>query len=352
MLLSRYLLNLMLALVGFLPLATTAQAQSVAPAIRGFTVDQVAELAPGTELIFRVNANPGGAVQIDIDGVANPLGLSETSAGLFTGAYTISIRDKIRPDSRVQATVRLDARQTTMTLGQSLLTEAANAKAIALAYPQPQLTRIETRNTGALTGGHELSFNVNGTAGGTAQVSLDGGKTLIPLAEERSGRYSGRYTVKTRDSFSDATPALFSLTIADKTTRATKPLASGVIVPVAQVEPAPAACMACGVVASVQQVKVKGKPNYLGAIAGGVAGAALGNQVGKGDGRTAATVIGAVGGAVAGREIEKNVRSGTYYEVMVKLDDGSTRTVRYEKDPGFAVGAKVRMDGEQLRSRE
>lgn len=348
---SRYVLNLMLALAGFLPLAG-AHAQGTAPAIRSFAVDQVAELAPGTELIFRVNASSGGAVQIDIDGVANPLGLAETSVGQYAGAYTISIRDKIGPDSRVQATLRLDARQTTLTLGQTLLTEAAHAKAIAVAYPQPQLTRIETRNTGAVTGGHELSFLVNGTAGGSVQVSLDGGKTLIPLAEERSGRYGGRYTVKTRDLFSDATPALFSLTIADKTTRATKPLASGAITPVALVEPAPAACVACGVVASVQQIKVKGKPNYLGAIAGGVAGAALGNQVGKGDGRTAATMIGAVGGAVAGREIEKNVRSGTYYDVAVKLDDGSIRTVRYEKDPGFAVGAKVRLDGEQLRSRE
>ena len=343
--------TLALVLTSFLPLSG-AQAQSAAPVIRSFAVDQVAELAPGTELIFRLNASPGGNLQLDIDGVANPLGLSETSTGSYAGAYTISIRDKIRPDSRVLATLRLDGRQTIATLGQTLLTEMAHTKAMAAAHPQPQLSRIETRNTGALTGGNELSFFVNGTAGGSAQVSLDGGKTMIPLAEERVGRYSGRYTIKTRDQFNDATPALFSLTIADKTTRATKPLSSGATVPVVLAEPVSVACTGCGVVESIQKVKVKGKPNYVGAIAGGVAGAALGNQVGKGDGRTLATVLGVVGGSLAGREIEKQVRSDTRYDVVVRLDDGSRRSISYPTDPGVAVGAKVRFDGDLLRTRE
>jgi len=351
MMLRNYSMTLLLAVLGFLPLAG-AQAQTGTPVIRSFSVDQVPELVPGTELIFRVNGNAGGTLQIDIDGVASPLGLAETSAGLYAGAYTISIRDKIAYNGRVVATLRLDGRQTTAALGQTLLTEAAYAKASAAVQVQPQISRIETRNTGAFSGGHEISFIVNGTPGGSAMVSLDGGKSTIPLAEERSGsgRYSGRYTVKTRDQFSDATPAQFSLALADKTTRAAKPLASGALVPVAQVEPP--RCDGCGVVQLVKTVKVKGKPNYLGAIAGGVAGAALGNQVGKGDGRSVATVLGAVGGAVAGREIEKQVRSDTRYDVTVKLDNGTTRMISYEADPGIAVGAKVRFDGDLLRTRD
>ena len=99
---------------------------------------------------------------------------------------------------------------------------------------------------------------------------------------------------------------------------------------------------------SVTKVNVKGKPNYLGAIAGGVAGAALGNQIGKGDGNTAATVIGAVGGAVAGREVEKRVRSNTVYDVVVKLNDTSSKTVRFESDPGFKAGSKVKVSGDTL----
>ncbi|MEO7939110.1 MAG: glycine zipper 2TM domain-containing protein [Burkholderiaceae bacterium] len=351
MMLRNCCLTVMLALTSFLPMAG-AQAQTGTPVIRSFVVDQVAELAPGSELIFRVNASPGGSVQLDIDGVSNPLGLSETGPGAYAGAYTISIRDKIRPDSRVLATVRLNGRQASATLAQTLLTEAAYTKAMGLTNPQPQLTRIETHSTGALAGGNELTFHARGTAGGSAQVSLDGGKTMIALTEDRAGRYSGRYTIKTRDQFGDATQALFLLTVADKTTRATKALTNGAIVPAAVVEPVPVACLQCGVVVAVNTVKVKGKPNYIGAIAGGVAGAALGNQVGKGDGRTLATVLGVVGGAVAGREVEKQVRSDNRYDVVVRLEDGSSRTISYPTDPGVVVGAKVRFEGDQLHTRE
>ena len=104
-------------------------------------------------------------------------------------------------------------------------------------------------------------------------------------------------------------------------------------------------------VASVKKVKVKGQTNYIGAIAGGVAGAALGNQVGKGSGKSAATILGAVGGAVAGREIEKNVKSGHRYDVVVRLDNGTSRTMSYDNDPGVAVGAKVQFVGDVLQTR-
>ena len=353
MMMSRtYWMPFLLALFGLVPWMGV-QAQSGTPVIRSFTVDQVPELVPGTELIFRVGGSAGGSLQLDIDGVASPLGLTETSAGMYAGAYTISIRDKISHDSRVLATLRLDGRQATVALGQTLLTAAAHARMNAAVPVQPQISRIETRNTGALTGGHVISFFVDGTPGGLAMVSLDGGKSTIPLTEERTGRYSGRYTVKTRDQFSDNTQAQFSLVLADKTLRAAKPLGSGAVAPVAQAAPAePPVCDGCGVVVSVNTVKVKGKPNYVGAIAGGVAGAALGNQVGKGDGRTLATVLGAVGGAVAGREVEKQVRSDTRFDVTVKLDNGTTRVVSYDANPGLAVGSKVRFDGELLRVRD
>ena len=333
-----------------------ASAQTAAPVVRSFTVGQVAQLGPGTELIFRAIGSPGGTVLLAIDGVANQLGLVETSSGNYQGAYTISIRDRIAFDSKVKATLKLGTQQATAVLGQTLLTEAAHAKQVAANSPIPQISGFETRNTGALTGGHELTFIIVGTTGGAAQVSLDEGKTQIVLAEEKNGRYSGNYTVKSRDQFSDTTQVLATLSIADKTTRVAKNLAAGSVVPMALATPAPApapaaavaVCEECGVVQAVNVVKVKGKPNFLGAIAGGVAGAALGNQVGKGDGKTAATVLGAVGGAVAGREVEKRVRSGNRYDVVVKLDNGSSKTVSFEADPGFKVGSKVKLSAETL----
>lgn len=107
-------------------------------------------------------------------------------------------------------------------------------------------------------------------------------------------------------------------------------------------------CATCGVVESVREVQVKGEGTGLGAIAGGVLGGALGNQAGKGNGRKAMTVIGAVGGGLAGHEIEKRARAEVVYDVGVRMDDGSLRTVRQKTAP--ATGARVRVDGSTLRS--
>ena len=334
------------AVCSFTMVSVQAQAN---PSIRSLTVDPVAQLTPGTELVFRANGTGNGAFSLRVDGVTSLIGLPETQTGVYEGAYTISIRDKIRFDSKVNATLKVGDRQTTVLLGQSLLTADAQAKAMMAASPVPTISRLETRNDGALSGGHELSFVVNGTAGAKTSVSMDGGKTSIALVEEKSGHYVGSYTVKSRDQLNDSTQVRATLALGEKKATAVKALAAGVVIPQAVVA---LACDGCGVVQSVSKVKVKGKSNYLGAIAGGVAGAALGNQVGKGDGNTAATVIGAVGGAVAGREVEKRVRSNTVYDVVVKLNDASTKTVRFETDPGFKAGSKVKLSGDTLVSNE
>jgi len=331
----------------------SALAQSNAPTIRSFSVAQVPELTPGTELIFRAEGTPKGVLSLRIDGATNLVGLPETRPGSYEAAYTISIRDKITYESKVNATLRVGQRLDTVTLGQTLLTTDAHARLVAAASPPPAIERLETKNSGALTGGHEIDFALSGTPGGTASVSLDSGKTIIPLAEEKDGQYTGRYTVKSRDRLSDTTQVSATLALGERKATAVKPLAPGVLVPRTAVAAAVAAkCAACGVVQAVNKVDLKGTPNYVGAIAGGVAGAALGNQVGKGDGRTAATLLGAVGGAVAGREVEKRVRANTVYDVVVKLDDATTRTVRYESEPTFQVGSKVRFSGEALVANE
>ncbi len=135
--------------------------------------------------------------------------------------------------------------------------------------------------------------------------------------------------------------------------------------PVATAEPAPAAthrpakpaperaaaapsCVGCGVVVAVQAVQQPGQGTGVGAVAGGVVGAAVGNQFGSGGGRTAMTVLGAIGGGMAGNEIEKRSRASTVYDVKVRLDDGTLRTLRLSQAP--AVGARVQVEGSTLRS--
>lgn len=103
-----------------------------------------------------------------------------------------------------------------------------------------------------------------------------------------------------------------------------------------------AVCQHCGVVESVRSVQKKGDAQGVGAVAGGVLGAVLGNQVGGGNGRTAMTVLGAVGGGMAGHEVEKRVRSETVYEVRVRMDNGTTRTITQHSAP--AQGSRVTVD--------
>ena len=102
----------------------------------------------------------------------------------------------------------------------------------------------------------------------------------------------------------------------------------------------------CGIVQSIRPVEVRGDGSYVGPIAGGVLGAVLGNQVGKGDGRKAATAVGAIGGAVLGREIERRRGSSTHYDVVVRMEDGTERTISVPQSGELRVGDPVKVSAE------
>ena len=98
-----------------------------------------------------------------------------------------------------------------------------------------------------------------------------------------------------------------------------------------------------GVIQSVKEISTPAKSNGVGPIAGGIAGAVLGNQVGHGTGRTIATVLGAAGGAFAGKEIEQQARATKSWEITVRLDDGSYRTISSSSAPIWRGGERVRL---------
>jgi outer membrane lipoprotein SlyB len=93
-------------------------------------------------------------------------------------------------------------------------------------------------------------------------------------------------------------------------------------------------------VESVREVKEAGDAKGVGAIAGGVVGGVLGNKLGK---NRIVTVLGAAGGAFAGHQIEKQVRAEKRWETVVRLDDGSQRTISSEAQPAWRVGERVRL---------
>lgn len=107
--------------------------------------------------------------------------------------------------------------------------------------------------------------------------------------------------------------------------------------------PLPAICSECGIVETVREVAVEPKGSGGGAVAGGVIGGLIGNQWGRGATRDIATVLGAVGGAYAGNHIEKSTKESKRYDVVVRFEDGSTRTFSSDAPPAWHGGDRVRL---------
>ncbi len=112
--------------------------------------------------------------------------------------------------------------------------------------------------------------------------------------------------------------------------------------------PALAACNNCGTVVDVKTVKKDGEASGAGAVVGGVLGGVLGHQVGSGRGNTAATVVGAGAGAYAGHQVEKNQKATTTYQVVVKLEEGNTRTFNFDNPTRYQVGDKIKIVDKKL----
>jgi outer membrane lipoprotein SlyB len=101
------------------------------------------------------------------------------------------------------------------------------------------------------------------------------------------------------------------------------------------------------VVESVREVKEPGDAKGLGAIAGGVLGGVVGNKLGKGKGLV--TILGAAGGAFAGHQVEKRARADKRWEIAVRLDDGSQRTLSSDVQPAWHAGDRVRLVNDKLQ---
>jgi outer membrane lipoprotein SlyB len=111
---------------------------------------------------------------------------------------------------------------------------------------------------------------------------------------------------------------------------------------------ASAACKDCGTVVDLKKIEKEGEASGAGAVLGGIAGGVIGHQIGSGRGNTAATVAGAAGGAYAGHQIEKSRNKTVSYQVIVRMEDGKTRTFTYKEQTGFHMGDKVKIVDHRL----
>ena len=112
--------------------------------------------------------------------------------------------------------------------------------------------------------------------------------------------------------------------------------------------PAPTICRECGVVENIQAMQQKGEGSGIGAIGGAVLGGILGNQVGEGSGKKLARIGGAVLGGLAGNEVERQQRSSTQYQVVVRMEDGTRRVLTLAQPPSVHPGDPVRVRNGEL----
>jgi outer membrane lipoprotein SlyB len=106
-------------------------------------------------------------------------------------------------------------------------------------------------------------------------------------------------------------------------------------------------CSNCGNVAQIRAVEQSDWKKYAAPAAGAVVGGVIGHQFGGGSGKTALTVVGALGGGLVGHKVESKNRDKVY-EVIVRMDDGSNRTVTYQSQPPVREGDRVRLRDGQL----
>ena len=335
--------------LAFMPGIASAQ-KYAAPTITGFDVKQVARLSPGTEMIFTLYGTPGADARISIQGINTQYSLPEAEPGVYIGSYTIRTSDRLTALSTVTANLRLGNDVATTVLDESLLAGSPWRSQVG-SVPSglaPRIERFTVAPISRIEPGSELLFTLAGTPGGKASVRLDGMQGKVFLEESTAGNYEGSYTVKTRDRILPNSRVTANLRAGTRQTDAVlrEPLvATGAVRPTNV--PAPV-CANCGTVEAINAIQVKGDGSYIGLIGGGLAGVVLGSQIGNGRGRTAAQVLGAAGGALAGREIEKNVRKNTHYEVVTRLESGGTQTVTYPTAPAFKVGDRVRIENNLL----
>ncbi len=118
-----------------------------------------------------------------------------------------------------------------------------------------------------------------------------------------------------------------------------------------QVVQAPVAkpvCANCGVIDAIIETEKPGEGSGVGIAGGALGGAVIGKQFGNGRGQDALTILGAIGGAIAGHQVEKKVRSTKTYEVRVRMEDGSIRSVNQATAPTWRSGDRVRLEGDNI----
>jgi outer membrane lipoprotein SlyB len=121
-------------------------------------------------------------------------------------------------------------------------------------------------------------------------------------------------------------------------------------IPASPVPASSGPCDRCGKVDSIREVPNKDQWTPLGTVATpqsdlGARGVAV-YQVGPGFSNQGQVLVGAAGGTTY--QTRAKPRGGSRYEIVVKMDDGSSRSVLQNYEPLLVVGDRVRVLGTQV----
>jgi outer membrane lipoprotein SlyB len=100
--------------------------------------------------------------------------------------------------------------------------------------------------------------------------------------------------------------------------------------------PSPAGgCAICGTVESIRSLEVREDATESAVVTE--------RRPGRGEDNAVMTILGPGGGVSAGGGIEMNMTKRQVFRVIVRMDDGSFRTVSISNPPDFTIGDKVRV---------
>ena len=337
-------------------LSTVAQAQpdsadarvAAIAQVAAFSVNQLQQVGPGNELEFTLTGTPNRNVSVQITGATARLQMSEVRPGRYEGTYTVRSRDRITAESLVTAQIERDGKVVTTSLDQSLV-KGARSPLDAL----PKIAAFMVDASEPVQPGDELRFSLTGSPGGQARAVVAGIDRPIALKEVSRGVYESTYTVRRQDRRDGPLSASGFLVVNGR--ESARELERVVDASAQERERPDRArntqalrdCSSCGVVEAINVVEVKADSNnVVGTIAGGVVGGVLGHQVGGGTGKDIATIAGALGGAYAGNRVQNNIAKTTEYHIVVRLESGTTQTVKFAANPGLKVGERVRLEGD------
>lgn len=177
----------------------TAAQRNAAASNAGLRIDRFEvtpnQLTAGSDLAFSLHGTAGGKAIVRMDGVKGRFFLNETRAGVYEGTYTIKNRDRITPNSKAAAILRVGDHRATSVLGRSMLAgSGVQPGARRVARSCANCGTVETINVIEVKGeGSYLGMIAGGVAGGVLghQVGGGSGQKIATVAGAAGGAFAG-----------------------------------------------------------------------------------------------------------------------------------------------------------------